>query len=68
MAVDDGRKLLQSLQDHTERVAPAYAHHWEPHDVLIWDNATVQHAAAGDFAVGEPRRFWRYLIEGPAPV
>jgi hypothetical protein len=34
----------------------------------VWDNAAVQHAAAGDFALGEPRRFWRYLIEGPIPT
>ena len=37
-------------------------------DVLIWDNASVQHRASGDFAVGEPRRFWRYMVEGPVPV
>ena len=39
-----------------------------PHDVLIWDNASVQHRASGDFAVGQPRRFWRYMVAGTAPI
>ena len=68
LPVDEGRALLQFLQDHAEARAPRYAHQWRPHDVLMWDNATVQHKAGGDFPVGEPRRFWRYMIEGPRPV
>jgi taurine dioxygenase len=68
LAVDEGRALLQSLQDHAEQRAPRYCHSWQPHDVLIWDNASVQHRASGDFPVGEPRRFWRYMIDGPRPV
>lgn len=68
MAEDKGRSLLQALQDDAERRAPRYAHSWQPHDVLIWDNASVQHKASGDFPVGEPRRFWRYMVEGSRPV
>jgi alpha-ketoglutarate-dependent taurine dioxygenase len=68
MPDDEARALLQLLQDHAEQRAPRYAHRWRPHDVLMWDNATVQHKAGGDFPVGEPRRFWRYMIEGPRPV
>jgi len=64
----EGRALLQSLQDHAEQSAPRYAHDWRPHDVLIWDNASVQHKASGDFPVGEQRRFWRYMVAGPRPV
>ena len=64
----EGRALLRSLQDHAETHAPRYAHAWQPNDVLIWDNASVQHKASGDFPVGEPRRFWRYMIEGPIPA
>ncbi len=64
----DGRALLQSLQDHAERAAPRHAHAWRPHDVLIWDNAAVQHRASSDFPIGEARRFWRYMIAGGPPV
>jgi alpha-ketoglutarate-dependent taurine dioxygenase len=67
MDVDEGRALLQSLQDHAETKAPQYAHKWHDHDVLVWDNASVQHRASGDFPLGEPRRFWRFMIEGPKP-
>jgi taurine dioxygenase len=65
---DEGRALLQSLQDHAEQRAPRYSHAWTSHDVLVWDNASVQHRAVGDFEVGEPRRFWRYMVAGPRPV
>jgi len=68
MAEPDGRALLQSLQDHAEQRGPRYAHEWHPHDVLVWDNASVQHRAIGDFEVGEPRRFWRYMVAGPRPT
>lgn len=64
----EGRALLRSLQDHAETRAPRYAHAWHLHDVLIWDNASVQHKASGDFPVGEPRRFWRFMIEGSQPA
>jgi hypothetical protein len=36
--------------------------------VLVWDNASVQHKAGGNFRVGEPRLFWRYMIAGLAPA
>jgi alpha-ketoglutarate-dependent taurine dioxygenase len=68
MSDDEGRQMLQSLQDEAERHAPRYDHQWQPHDVLVWDNAAVQHRAAGDFAVGEPRRFWRYMVVGGIPI
>ena len=64
----EGRDLLRSLQEFAEDSAPRYEHAWHPHDVIIWDNALVQHKASGDFPVGEPRRFWRYMVEGSEPV
>jgi len=67
MPVAEGRALLQKLQDHVEANAPRCAHDWHDHDVLVWDNASVQHKAGGNFAVGEPRRFWRYMIAGGRP-
>ena len=68
MAIGEGRALLRALQEHAEDHAPRCAHEWQPHDLLVWDNTRVQHAASGDFPVGEPRRFWRYLVEGPVPI
>ncbi len=68
MPETEGRALFRSLQDHAEANAPRYAHSWRAHDVLAWDNASVQHKASGDFPLGEPRRFWRYMIAGASPV
>ena len=48
-------------------LAPRYAHRWCDWDVLVWDNAVVQHAASGDFAEGEKRTMWRCLLEGEPP-
>jgi taurine dioxygenase len=67
MVEAEGRQLLSFLQEHAEQNAPRYAHRWRDHDVLVWDNAAVQHRGSGDFPVGEPRLFWRYMIEGPVP-
>jgi len=55
-------------QDHAEQRAPRYAHRWQVHDVLVWDNASVQHKASGDFPMGEPRRFYRFMSAGSKPV
>ena len=67
MPIAEGRELLQQLQDHAETRAPGCQHSWREHDVLVWDNASVQHKAGGNFKLGEPRRFWRYMIAGPRP-
>ncbi len=66
--VAEGRALLRELQEHAERNAPACQHDWREHDVLVWDNASVQHRAGGNFRVGEPRRFWRYMVAGACPA
>jgi alpha-ketoglutarate-dependent taurine dioxygenase len=68
LPVAEGRALLRKLQDGAEQHAPACQHAWRDHDVLVWDNASVQHKALGNFKLGEPRRFWRYMIAGDRPV
>ena len=68
MPAEEGRALLQSLQDFAETHAPKTHHDWRDADVLVWDNASVQHKAEGNFPLGAPRRFWRHLIAGPAPA
>jgi len=67
LPLDEGRALLQRLQDHAEANAPHCQHDWSDHDVLVWDNASVQHKAGGNFELGEPRRFWRCMIAGGRP-
>ena len=62
------RPSTATLQDHAEANAPGCEHTWRNHDVLVWDDASVQHKAGGNFKVGEPRRFWRHLIAGGRPA
>jgi taurine dioxygenase len=68
MSIAEGRALLQDLQHGAEAHALSCQHQWQDHDVLVWDNASVQHKAGGNFKVGEPRRFWRYMIAGERPA
>ena len=68
MDIAEGRALLQKLQNHAEANAPSCEHTWSDFDVLVWDNASVQHKAGGNFELGEARRFWRYMIAGERPV
>ena len=68
MPISEGRALIQRLQDHSETNAPRCQHDWRAHDVLVWDNASVQHKAGGNFPVGEPRRFWRYMVAAERPM
>jgi len=63
-----GHRLLQGLQDHAEAHAQRCHHDWLHGDILIWDNASVQHKASGNFKLGEERRFWRHMVSGPRPV
>ncbi len=68
MPVADGRGLIQRLQDHSEAKAPRCEHEWQKNDVLVWDNASVQHKASGNFKLGESRRFWRHMVSSERPV
>jgi len=68
MSQTAGRQLLQSLQNHAETHALRCHHDWQLGDILVWDNASVQHKASGNFKLGEERRFWRHMISGPQPA
>jgi alpha-ketoglutarate-dependent taurine dioxygenase len=67
MDVLKGRALLRECQQFAEDNAARCEHVWRDCDALVWDNATVQHKAQGNFKLGEPRRFWRHMVEGPRP-
>ena len=62
----EGRALLQLLQDHAEAHAPRLRALVATHDVLVWDEHVAYNTRrAGTSRSGEPRRFWRFMIEGP---
>ena len=41
--VPDGRLLLLDLRDHAVQKEFRYAHHWQPGDLVIWDNRCTMH-------------------------
>lgn len=60
------RKLLDELFAHSIRNEHLYRHRWRPHDLVLWDNRSVIHLAAGcpDHL---PRKLYRTTIEGDTP-
>ena len=45
MEREDGQRLLDELVDFACRPPRIYTHHWQPGDVLMWDNRCVLHRA-----------------------
>lgn len=43
MPVADGRSLLVRLQEWAAQPAFSYRHHWQPGDLVVWDNCGVMH-------------------------
>ncbi|MEO1390880.1 MAG: TauD/TfdA family dioxygenase, partial [Cyanobacteria bacterium J06634_6] len=44
-----------------------YRHHWQPGDIVIWDNRCTLHRADHSQVVGD-RILHRGLISGEAPI
>jgi taurine dioxygenase len=43
MTAEHSRAVLDALVAHIERPEHCYEHHWQPHDIVIWDNLALQH-------------------------
>lgn len=67
MPEDESRALLAELTAWIPREAHVYRHAWRDHEMLFWDNRSLQHFAAG--TPDEcPRLLHRTTIEGSVPV
>lgn len=63
---DESRALLDELFAHSVKPEHVYRHHWQPHDLLFWDNRSLLHLAAG--CPDDQRRvMYRTTIEGDVP-
>jgi alpha-ketoglutarate-dependent taurine dioxygenase len=51
MADEEGQRLLKSLVDHSTQAQFVYAHQWQIHDVILWDNRCL-HRAVPNYALG----------------
>lgn len=53
MTDDEARKTVAQLLEHSTCEANTYRHHWEPGDVVMWDNLAVLHKADHSGVVGD---------------
>jgi alpha-ketoglutarate-dependent taurine dioxygenase len=68
MGDDSAQSLIKELCDWATRPEFVFKHHWQNHDVLMWDNRTTMHARDA-FDFGEHRRIMhRTTLVGDAAV
>ena len=66
MTEAESRPLLEFLYAQAVRPQFTWRHHWQVGDLVMWDNASVQHSVIPDVGEGE-RLLHRITIEGDAP-
>jgi taurine dioxygenase len=59
MTPEESRGLFEYLCAHCSRSDFTFRHRWQAGDVLIWDNASVQHAVVSDMPEGTGRYLHR---------
>ncbi|AVS75731.1 TauD/TfdA dioxygenase family protein [Paracidovorax cattleyae] len=64
---DESRSLLAELFAAAVKPEFVYRHVWQPHDLVFWDNRSVQHLAAGT-PDSERRKLYRTTVEGDLPL
>ena len=65
MPSDESEALLYRLFSHATRPEFVYRHHWQLHDLVLWDNRSVMHYAIADYE--EPRIMHRIVVQGGVP-
>lgn len=67
MPDDEALPLIKDLSDRTIQPEFLYRHQWQVGDVLMWDNAAVQHWAPRDYEWPQRRRMHRTTVNGSVP-
>ena len=65
---EESDKLLAQLCLHITQPEFVYTHHWQANDLLLWDNAAVQHKATFDYDLPLRRLMFRTTVRGTAAV
>jgi taurine dioxygenase len=66
LALDEGRSLLEELEELAYRPDRIYRLDWNRHDLVIWDNIAVAHARESVEVGAAPRKLRRVTIGDPA--
>ncbi|MCB1739891.1 MAG: TauD/TfdA family dioxygenase [Gammaproteobacteria bacterium] len=68
MPTDAGRALLDELLAFCTRPEFVYTHHWQPGDLVMWDNRCLLHRALDNYDMGSfPRVLHRTVLKGSRP-
>jgi taurine dioxygenase len=66
---DEALLLIDELAERIVDPAFRHVHRWQVHDLLMWDNCTVQHLASFDYQWPRHRRLMhRVTVGGTIPV
>jgi taurine dioxygenase len=65
---DEGSALLAQLFAHIVKPEFRFEHGWQAGDLLMWDNAAVQHKANFDYALPQRRLMHRTTVRGSVPT
>jgi taurine dioxygenase len=68
MAPAESEKFLAELYAHIVQPEFVYTHSWRPGDLLMWDNAAVQHKATFDYDLPMRRLMYRTTVRGTVAV
>ena len=68
MSAAESKALLDELYRHIVQPEFIYTHSWRAGDLLMWDNASVQHKATFDYDLPLRRLMYRTTVRGTAPV
>jgi taurine dioxygenase len=64
----EGKTLLAELLAHATQEKFVYTHHWQPGDLVIWDNRALLHRALANYEMGRHRRvLHRTVVRGSVP-
>jgi taurine dioxygenase len=67
MEREEAEALIAALADHIVKPSFVYRHQWQPGDLLLWDNCTVQHRAIQDYDLPQRRLMHRTTMGGAVP-
>ncbi len=68
MAYDEGRALIEELNETITPPARVYTHRWSPRQCIVWDNRCLLHRATGFDEARLKRVMRRCTILGDRPV
>lgn len=61
----DSARLLDELFRHLAQAQFTHVHHWQPGDLVLWDNCATQYRTADNYALPQRRLLYRTQLKGP---